>query len=236
MNKSAQALPMKAYHGKQELKDLMVAEAVKHREMDELVKEVYGHEVAGKFQGCAVGCTIRTIRLKVDTGADLRYSDHGAYEKFLGIPWVLAHLEDWIFERLPLELAMTWPERFLQAPAVGTDLTGVGDKFLHWLLVDSTEGVIKFAKTDQSRKVIEGVGNLYAKKLSGETVTEYQWQTARRAAANAAYSDAAAAANAAAHLHADAASAAIRVVNCADKTKMHVRQSEKLLELMAWEK
>jgi hypothetical protein len=152
---------------------------------------------------------------------------------------VLARLEDGIFENLPQVLALTWPQRFLEAPAVGADLSGVGDKFLLWLLVDPEDGVIRFAKKDVTRKAIQDVADLYAKKIAGGSVTLEEWKKVRDAAeayaaaeaAAAAAADAAAAAYAAAaeaYAAAAAAAAAARA-----RKKARVRQSEKLLELMA---
>ena len=78
---------------------------------------------------------------------------------------MLARLEDGIFENLPDDLAMTWPQRFLEAIPVGADLSQVGDKFLHWLCRRSGSErmvLIKVAKTDRAKKAIRDVADLYA--------------------------------------------------------------------------
>jgi hypothetical protein len=49
-----------------------------------------------------------------------------AYETELGIPVMLARLEDWIFEGLPVERAKLWPKQFLTTIKSGSDLSLVG--------------------------------------------------------------------------------------------------------------
>ncbi len=248
---------MKAYHNKPELKQMMVEEAIKHRKADSLLQNFgYGKTEGDQFKGCAVGCTLHSLEVKL--GKEIIYNDHSAYERELGIPQILARLEDGIFERLPKKEAMTWPQRFLEAAPVGADLSKVGDKFLHWLLVDPQDGVIKFAKTDRTKKAIQDVADLYAKKIAGESVTREQWIAARQAASAAAYADdaavpaadaaadtaayTAAAAYAADAADADAAAAyafaadaayAAAAAAYAARKAARVKQSEKLLELMA---
>ena len=63
--------------------------------------------------------------------------DPKRYETEIGIPMTLGRLEERIFENLPLESAVEWPERFLAAVPVGRDLGRVPWQFLHWLLTDS---------------------------------------------------------------------------------------------------
>jgi len=218
---------MKAYHGIQELKMTMVAAAIRHREADRLAQGFgYGKlDADGKWRGCAMGCTIQTINLK--QGRQIRFGDHAAYESELGVPRMLAYLEDGIFEALPKAAALTWPERFLQAIPIGADLSLVGDQFLHWLLVDPVAGVIQFARTEQARKVVQDVADHYAKKIGGATVTREQWDAVRAAAWRARHAAAVHAADAATGDTAAAAEA------CAGRKKARVRQSVKLLELMA---
>ena len=75
-------------------------------------------------KAAAVGCTIHG-------------ETHESFERELGIPQMLAWLEDVIFEGLPNRLAKNWPERFLSSIAPGRDLSPVGWQFLHWLLTES---------------------------------------------------------------------------------------------------
>ena len=164
----------------------------------------------------------------------------------LGIPRLLARLEDGIFEGLPFEVAKEWPEKFLEAINVGADLSDVWPKFAVWLLTDKDHGVIKFSKNDMQRNAIQTISDLYKRY---KEVTKKEWQYAAAAAAayaNAAYVAADAAADAA---YADAATyAAYAAAYAADaaayaadayaataayaKQKARIIQSEKLLQLL----
>ncbi len=199
-----------AYHGKPEIKQEYLNRVRAHRVADELIQH-YGYWIGGK--GCAVGCTIHG-------------SDYKAYERELGIPQIIARVEDGLFERLPHELAQTWPERFLEAIPLGADLDLVSSRFLHWLLLDKEEGVIRFAKTANRKSAISRVGKLYARRLSGSEPRQSDW---KKAIADAAYAYAADAAYAYAAAAADAAYAAYAA---SARKNVTVRQSDKLLELL----
>jgi hypothetical protein len=110
---------MLSYHSNPSIKAKYLARVEGHAEADEIIKGRYWE--AGK--GCAVGCTIHG-------------DAHGDFEIELGIPRILAWLEDVIFEGLPNRLAKTWPERFLSSIEPGTDLSRVAWQLLHWLLTD----------------------------------------------------------------------------------------------------
>lgn len=218
---------MKAFLGLQSVKDTYLARVREHRAADQLVKGLYWRD--GK--GCAVGCTIHSDK-------------HSDYERLLGIPEALAMLEDSIFEGLPNELAMTWPDRFLDSIQVGADLTLVASRFLHWLLVDPVDGVVKYADV-KTKPAIVAVGNLYARRLGGDEPTTGEWLAAyahasayaakaAHAAYYAAYTHASAAANAAraaANIASDHGVTAYADVKAKEKAA-RVRQSEKLLELL----
>lgn len=94
-----------------------------HREADRIVQGAYWKD----GRGCAVGCGLHTVRAL--TGLDLAHSDHAALAAQVGVPEVLEHLQDRIFEGLPIELAREWPLRFARAIPDGADLSGVWPKF-----------------------------------------------------------------------------------------------------------
>ena len=193
---------MIAYHGKQEVKDLYLNRVEEHRKADQLIQG-YGYWSDGK--GCAVGCTLHS-------------GNHRSYETELGIPKILAHLEARIFESLPKENARLWPGQFLAAIQPGADLSMVWPKFVIWLLVDPTDGVVKFAK---NAAPIQAVANLYQRRIAGDEPSITEWRNARQAAAAAAaYAAYYAAAYYAAAYYAAARRAAV------------IKQSEKLLELL----
>jgi hypothetical protein len=180
---------MRAYHNDPTIKEEYLARVMAHRLADEIIKGTYWQD--GK--GCAVGCTIHS-------------NNHNAYETELGIPTVLARLEDGIFESLPNERAKIWPEEFLRAINVGADLSGVWPKFAIWLLTDEIYGVLQYAKTEAQKKAIQDVAEAYKHP---ENLAPDDWLQLRNAADAAAYAHAAyAAAYAAAHAAAYAADAA----------------------------
>ena len=214
---------MKAFHGDPNIKQKYMDRVMAHKAADEIIKGKYWEN--GK--GCAVGCTIHS-------------GNHSDYELELGIPRILARLEDRIFDNLPNELAVSWPVRFLESIQVGSDLSLVWNRFAHWLLVDPKEGVIRFSKRQKTTEAISEVGNLYLRSLdksSAPTISE--WRAAADAAAayaaaayaaDAAYAAAAYAADA--YAAADAADAADAAAAAYARTKAVIRQSEKLLELL----
>lgn len=167
---------MKAYHNDHKVKEKYMARINSHIAADELIKGKYWE----RGKGCAVGCTIHS-------------SDHGLYEIELGIPRVLARLEDGIFEQLPNELAKTWPKRFLESIKVGADLSNIWPQFAHWLMLNEKYGVIQFAKTEKQKESIQKVGDLYQAISKGLVVDIKDWRLARDAATSAAYGTATAA-------------------------------------------
>jgi hypothetical protein len=119
---------MLAYHGDPAIKEKYIARVRAHRLADHLIQGTgWSHTVQ---RGCAVGCTLESY-------------DHARYPIELGIPTHVAYLEDALFELLPQELAMTWPERFLSAIRPGTDLSRVWSEWAIWALVDKQHGMIR---------------------------------------------------------------------------------------------
>ena len=234
---------MQAYHNNDKLKQSVLAQMAAHREADTLIQG-YGYWKDGK--GCAVGCLIHS-------------GNHGEYETKFGIPKFLARLEDSIFERLPVEVAKQWPERFLSAIEIGTDLSMVFYKFMHWLLVDPQDGVLQYANTKRTKNSINKIASLYKQYIDGELSLEQfhaaaaaaaayaaaAYAYAAEAAADAAYDADAAAAAAAAYAYAayaaayDAAAAAYAAYAAAydaawkaNRQKATIKHADKLIELI----
>ena len=202
---------MEAYHSNPELKAQFVALITAHEAADEIVQGTYWND----GRGCAVGCSIDSLNRI--TGTRHSHDNHAAYESLIGVPRILARLEDGIFEGLPLDVAKTWPRRFAEAIRPGADLSGVWTCFAVWLLTDAEHGVIRFAKNKRQRTAIQAVAELYSRQIAGETISKNAWQSAANAAyaaaANAAYAANAYAANAA---YAAAANAAYAAAAAAD--------------------
>jgi hypothetical protein len=207
-------MTMISYHNSPELKARFVGHVERHRAQDQVARGTYGTVTAGgKWRGCAVGCSLRSLD-EID-GRQLvtDNNNHRDLAERLGIPLVLAHLEDRIFEGLPESEALLWPTLFAQAIPVGADLSLVWPRFAHWMLVDATAGVTRFARSDRTREAIKAVAKLFQRQLDGGSVSPEEWRAARSAAAYAA--DAAAYAAYAADAAAYAADAAAYAADAA---------------------
>ena len=178
-------------------KPTFIAELAEHAAQDRIVQGQYWEN--GK--GCAVGCSLHSVQQRLGLGR-IAYDDHALYETYLGIPRILARLEDRIFEGLEPAEARLWPMRFAQAVQPGADLSGVWHQFAPWLLREIAAPAVS-DKHPQQRAAIVAVAEGF----------ETNWSTlspgaARRPAAAAAAADAAAAYAAdAADVAADAAAA-----------------------------
>ena len=230
---------MTAFKGKQSVKNKYVKRVKSHYESDEIVQGIYWEN--GK--GCAVGCT-----LEYDNSGE---SIHQRMEDQLGVPRILARLEDKIFEGLDNGDAKKFPLEFLEAITPGADLSMVYPKFIVWLLKDKKDGVWQYARTDGKRAITKVV-KLYQRKILGEAIAESEWRAAAYAAEAAAYAayyaaDAADAAYyaadaAAAEAAADAADAAYYAADAADaayyaaeadvRRTHYKKMADKLIELL----
>ena len=108
---------MLSYHGDAAVKAGLLDRIAAHEAADAIVQGVYWEADNGGYRGCAVGCSLH------QPGESLIAADLEAlYPERLGLPRWLAHLEDHIFEGLPLELARRWPRRFAEAIPVGVEI------------------------------------------------------------------------------------------------------------------
>jgi hypothetical protein len=150
-----------AFHGKQSIKKKYLARVRAHRKADQIMKGRYWE--GGK--GCAVGCTIHS-------------AVHDAYEQELGIPTVLACLEDGLFENMANKDAMEFPERFLSAIPVGADLSLVFAKLVVWEWEDPQHGLKAIPEVASDAELVdccERLVALYKRVIAGETVAENKW-------------------------------------------------------------
>ena len=190
---------LRAYSHPKISRDAFLAELQAHQNADRILQGTYwSKQDDGQFRGCAVGCGIESIIRR--TGDKLKHDDHAAYETYLGVPHIMARLEDRIFEGLPTDVALKWPLRFASAIKSGADLSQVWNKFAPWMLREISLPSVR-GDLDQARAVIERVARGYETGWQNDTPRE------ARLAADAADSDAAAYAAAAAAA-ADAAAAA----------------------------
>ena len=150
---------LRAYHGDESIKETYLRRVRAHRAADQIVQ---GRGSWMEDHGCAVGCTIHS-------------SDHRAYERELGIPVELAHLEDAIFEGLPPYESKEWPLEFLSAIRPGADLTGVYDLWSAWNLIDPHSGVLTLVSAEfrEVRRIV---------RETGEACLRHERMSAARAA------------------------------------------------------
>ena len=205
-----------AFHNDPKVKRTYLARVRAHAKADEIIHGTYWEH--GK--GCAVGCTIHSHL-------------HENYEDELGIPRILARLEDRLFEGMTNGHAKEFPARFLKAIPVGADLSNVWNQFAHWLLIDEQDGVIRFANKEATRAAILTVGELYGRAAGGDVIEAAVWQKAAAYAADA-YA-AAAAAYAADAYAADDAYAYAADAAAADDTRQaaYKKMADKLVDLMS---
>ena len=195
-----------AYHGKPDLKAAFLAQIAQHEAADQIMRGTYAGTKNGHPAFCAVGCSLESLRV-IEGLSEIEHGAHGLYEHYLGVPIMLAHLEDRIFEGLPEADAMAWPRRFSEAIPPGADLSMVGPRFLHDLLTADDGAVQRRCATDDRVKAaVAGVSALFVRWLeTGTKPSVTEWREPRSAAYTAA--DAADAAYAAAYA-ADAYAAA----------------------------
>ena len=237
---------MKAFNGSEQLKTDLLAEVIKHRKADQIIKGTYCKSLkeGQKFRACAVGCSLHSYSIISDI--DLDVSNHKNYELF-GIPMLLARLEDVIFEGLPEVHYEKWPEQFLKAINVGADLSTVWPKFAVWLMIDKKYGVLQYARNHKQKEAIKMVAYLYKnngsiddfKKAKAAALACYSSAAAFAAYAAAAtfdYTSAYAAATSASYAATAADSTAYAATSAAatydTRYKARIAQSKKLLSLM----
>ena len=189
---------LRAFHNQKTVQDKYVGRVRAHAIADEIAQGAYvSEDDNGKPKYCAVGCALEDPK-----------GNHAAYETEMGIPRILARLEDRIFERLPAKEAKLFPMQFMTAIKLGADLNGVWSKFTQWMLLDKHHGVLQYAKTDEQRAMIQEVADAYAAGITDLAVLrdlrDRAWSV-RRSAAYAAADAAYAAAYVAAYVPADAA-------------------------------
>lgn len=205
---------MQAYLNDPDLKARFIQELEAHRKADRITQGTYGEDDDGTWKGCAVACSLRS--LDIIDGKELggEYNTHSEYETRLGIPSTIAHLEDGIFEGLPVDKAKEWPLRFAKAITPGADLSLVTPKLMVWLLTDVKQYATGYPDVLAS---IDTVVALYGRVIAGGQVSDEEWSAATSAARAATYATSAAtsAANAATYAATSAAYAAAYATSAA---------------------
>lgn len=158
---------MKAFHEDKKIKAKYIARVKAHQKADEIIKGKYWED--GK--GCAVGCTIEG-------------SEHLRYETELGIPEILARVEDGLFEEMSNKDAMKFPLQFLEAIPVGADLSKVFTKLVIWEWEDKKHGLKNIKEIKEIKKIkddtemydcCEKLVMLYKRILNDGEVSDSEW-------------------------------------------------------------
>ncbi len=196
------------YGSNPELKARLVAAAREHQEADRYIQGTYFRSEGGEdWQGCAVGCTTAPLIAAAEgvalDGLREPLSWHKAQEVHAGIPEWLGHVEDKIFECLPVGQAREWPARFLEAVPVGVDLTAMREAWLRDIVLDPKRGAFAHAA-----RALDDAGFTEQASALRDLPSGVEWRTASAASAASAAAASAAAAGASAAAYAAAASAA----------------------------
>jgi hypothetical protein len=179
---------MLSYHNDENLKNLVVAEMIKHQEQDQFIKGAY-EKLNGKFKGCAVGCTIDSVN--VILGKSYKTSEHKVFEEALGVPEWLARLQDSLFEGLLVGENSQFAVDFLGAIPVGINLEPIKWKFCAFILKEGIESMlIQPDLSDELRENVvssmRGVLNLHESAINtGDWNIEAAWSAAESAAYSA---------------------------------------------------
>lgn len=133
-------------------------------------------QVRAQPQNCKLYSTLGGRRTRRASAVALTTLGKGldAYEGELGIPTLLANIEEAIFKNLPPSEAAAWPERFLQAASVGADLSRVWLRLAIWILSDPECGTMKHCG-EEGREATEGLLRLFETELSGKKVAKSRW-------------------------------------------------------------
>ena len=146
-----------AYHNDAKIKSKFVRRMEGHRKADELVQRCTW-ESNGVTRGCAVGCCFHKY-------------DHSRGPIEIGVPEILIHLNDAIFEGLPKKDAVQWPTRFLKAIPVGADLSLVAARFAIWNLTDEKWGAIALPNQEpEALACCRRVAALWQRVIDGEAL------------------------------------------------------------------
>ena len=224
-----------AYNSDPTLKIAMLEIVAAHEAADEIVQGTYFDETGPKLRACAVGCTLHSYAVATKT-AGFEYSQHAIYDEILGKGGrTLAHLEDRIFEGLPVDACATWPRRFLEAIRPGADLSLVWAKFAFWLLTE--EVALNATKDRRVKESVDNVAALYLRVIAGETVRNDEWAASASSAASsadsaAASSAASAASSAYAAAYAASSAAASAASAASSAAASFARMADKLVSIL----
>ena len=139
-----------------------------HLAQEILAQGTYGDTVGDRWYGCFVGCFARDIDPTATKNLHKIYADH------FNFPEWMAHLQDRVFEGLPLDQAKKWHVEVSDAIASNPDRDW--DKFLSRTMVRTLKPIEHLS--DAAPHIIE----LHQRVANGGFVTEQEWMVAAAAA------------------------------------------------------
>ena len=141
--------------------------AREHELLDRIRQGVYwGKDDDDVPRGCLIGCMTHSAQ-------------HSEMQARYGIPETLAWLCDRIFEALPTPEAPSFVPAVMEAIPAGSDLSGVLDRWRLWMLRDLL-GLLSLK--DDVWRAVQGMGDLFARRVAGDEPSEGEWGRAAEAA------------------------------------------------------
>ena len=166
---------MTTYHNDPKLKTDFLTEIGKHEAADAFIKGTYGR-MNGAFKGCAIGCSLASLNVIRGRPINERTGDHERLSKELGVPLWLAHLEDHLFEALPIEAARQGPRQLAEAIPVGVVIPDrMLAQILRWTLADATYGVRHATDNTEIVAIVDRMIALFDRSIAGDEPTAAEW-------------------------------------------------------------
>ena len=138
---------MLAYHNDPAIKEKYLNRVISDRKADNIIQGT-GWE---NGKGCSVGCTFKAY-------------DHSRGPVEIGVPEWLIQINDKIFEGLPENKAVEWPERFLSAINPGADLDQIKNPFMIFIL-ESTLKHFNHEEFPDVKTAVDSVIDLYQSEI-----------------------------------------------------------------------
>jgi len=118
-----------------DLKEEVLLRMKQHRAEDSIVQGIYQQyapEFASQYKGCLLGCT---LPMQPHVRRSEPYMNgttwHEEVERLYGIPVMVAHLMEHVFESLSFRWAAQFAVDSIEAIPVGADLSGFVDRWRH---------------------------------------------------------------------------------------------------------
>ncbi|MFI4963454.1 MAG: hypothetical protein ACHP6H_06325 [Legionellales bacterium] len=185
-----------AFNGDKTLKEECLARTKSFQPIDKEVlssikpSSIYVGQVEQKFDRYPLLAAGRTLYLspieqqqigKGGVAYDSYYNQKNVFLKLpdlyptqLGIPAELAYIQMQLFQQLKDELAIAFPEKFIDAIVPGADLENVWPQFALWLMSDPDDGGLAFT-VKEARAPVEEIIRLLNRVTSGKPVTKVDW-------------------------------------------------------------